>query len=494
MWLQNIVPFAPETVIVATLALLFVLDALLPKLRNSYMAMIVTVVGCAVAAGLALKVNAAQTTPYFSGLVINDGIATFFRLVFLFACAAGTYLAFGSKELDKDSRAEFSLLILCVTFGLSLMAIASHLLMVYIAIEIVSIVSFVMAGFNRLSLRSNEASFKYLVFGALSSGLMIYGFSLVYGATGSLHYSEISKYLVSHPGQLPIVLDIAFVLIYAGFAYKISAFPMHFWTPDVYEGAPTPVAAFFSVGPKAAGFAAILRFFTEVLCSRGADGTLQVIYEGPVLKGIALVAAMTMLVGNLSALGQTNVKRLLAYSSIAHVGYMLMGLVALTPGGYSAILFYIVAYCVMNLGAFWVVSVVSDLRGSSDLASFRGVGWTSPLLGICMAVFLFSLTGIPLFSGFIGKFLLFGSLIEKQGYLWLALFGVLNSVVSLYYYSQVLKAMWLDKPTTEEASKGLTVSWYHGVGIVGMAVPTVILGLFFAPLLRFVARSLAVFH
>ncbi|MFM8313602.1 MAG: NADH-quinone oxidoreductase subunit N, partial [Deltaproteobacteria bacterium] len=251
---------------------------------------------------------------------------------------------------------------------------------------------------------------------------------------------------------------------------------------------PTPVATFFSVGPKAAGFAAFLRMVLTVFAAKTAEGNWQMLPGISLTSAIAVISALTMVVGNLSAIGQTNVKRILAYSSIAHVGYMLMGLVTLDRSGLTAIIFYLIAYCAMNIGAFWVVGVVSNLRGREDLDAFRGMGWSMPVLGTCMGVFIFSLTGIPMFSGFIGKFLIFGSVIKSGGFLWLALLGVLNSVVSLYYYIKILKSMWLDKP---EIAESLTLSPYHAFGLVGLAIPTVVLGLYFTPILEFAERTLS---
>ena len=266
---------------------------------------------------------------------------------------------------------------------------------------------------------------------------------------------------------------------------------MHFWTPDVYEGSPTPVATFFSVGPKAAGFAALIRVLMDIFTVKVGAGQWAIITSRPLVGMLAFLSAATMLIGNLSALNQRSVKRMLAYSSIAHVGYLLMGLVTLSSAGLVAILFYLVVYCAMNLGAFWVVSVVADKTGSDDIESFSGMGWKMPVLGVCMGIFLFSLTGIPMFGGFVGKFLLFGAVLQAPGFLWLAIFGVLNSVVSLYYYMRVLKAMWLERPETSAATERLSL--YHAVGLVGLAIPTIILGLFFAPVLRFAEATLAAF-
>lgn len=489
--LQNLVLFSPEISTVAFLVILFLFDAFMPRTRTSYFPLVATVVGCLFGSWVTWRLGVVNTR-FFNGMVTSDGLSTFFRYFFYFSAAVSLYAAYGSKELEAKSRMEFTLLLLCITFGLSLMALASNLLMLYIAIETVSIISFVMAGFGRESLRSNEASFKYLVFGGLASGLMIYGFSLIYGYTGSLDYLQIGQFLRNPAeGQLPFLIVMAIVMVYAGLAYKISAFPMHFWTPDVYEGAPTPVATFFSVAPKAAGFAAFIRLLMEVFTFKTATGQ-WVSGTGPFLvPALAFLSAATMIVGNLSAIGQKSVKRMLAYSSIAHVGYLMMGLVTLTREGLAAVLFYLVIYCAMNIGAFWVVSIVSDYRGSDDLEAFSGIGWKMPVLGVTMAVFLFSLTGIPLFSGFIGKFLLFGAVMKTQGFLWLALLGVLNSVVSLYYYAKVLRAMWLERP--EAGSMPEKLPLYHSIGIVGLAVPTVVLGLFFAPVIRFALRSLEAF-
>lgn len=485
--LHNVMLLAPEVCITLFLCLLFIVDGLFPSLRSNRFPMILTVVACIASMILTAKVGKTPAA-FFGGMVVNDGFTTFFRYLFFFTAAVSSYVAFGSKEVEAKSRIEFSLLLLCVTVGMSLMASASNLLVLYMGIEMVSIISFVMAGFRRDNLRSNEASFKYLVFGGVASALMIYGFSLIYGLTGSLNYSQIGASLIAAQGNVGLITWLALVLIYSGLAYKISAFPMHFWAPDVYEGAPTPITAFFSVGPKAAGFAALLRILLTVVAVKTGDGNWKAVEGLSLTSIIAVISAATMIVGNLSALGQTNVKRILAYSSIAHVGYMLMGLVTLDRSGITAIIFYLIAYCAMNIGAFWVVGVVSNIRGREDLEAFRGIGWSMPVLGTCMAIFIFSLTGIPMFSGFIGKFLIFGSVIKSGGFLWLALLGVLNSVVSLYYYVKILKSMWLDKPATEES---LRLPFYHAVGLVGLAIPTIVLGLYFTPILEFAEKTLA---
>ena len=271
--------------------------------------------------------------------------------------------------------------------------------------------------------------------------------------------------------------------MFAGIGYKISAAPFHMWAPDVYEGAPTPVTAFLSVGPKAAGFAMLLRFFYDALGANEAASTLP----WPLLGG--LVAAATMTIGNFSALGQRNMKRLLAFSSIAHAGYMLMGFCVFSDLGMRAIVFYLTVYCAMNLGAFFVVQVVSEERGDEDISAFEGLQTRSPLLAIAMAVFLFSLTGLPPMAGFVGKLYLFASLLKVggSGYVALALVGILNSVVSLFYYARVLRAMFLTKGRTTAV---LPVRRVYGVVVGGLAASTVLLGLAWPPLYDLVDTGL----
>jgi len=487
--IKNLLLFGPEVTIVAFLVALFILDATFPKSRGSYLGFAIVLMASLCGIWITCQLGSQPETPFFSGMVIHDGFGRFFRYLFFVTVAAASWVAFQSKEVDSKSRTEFALLILCVLFGMNLMAISTHLLMLYLAIETVSIVSFAMAGFKREDLRSNEAALKYLVFGAFSSGIMLYGISLIYGLTGSMQYTEIATYLAANSAQTSVPLTVALLMIFSGFAYKISAFPFHFWTPDVYEGAPTPVVAFFSVAPKAAGFAALIRFIFEVLSVHGTAGNWQLLHP-PTLTILSGLAVATMVVGNFSALWQTNVKRIMAYSSIAHVGYMLMGLVTFSYTGLSAILFYLVVYAAMNLGAFWVISLVADCRGGEDLKDFGGTGWTMPVAGACMAVFLFSLTGLPFFSGFIGKFLLFGALVQTPGLLWLALIGVLNSVVSLYYYMQILRSMYFD---SSDNPVQVVATRAQIVGIVLLAIPTILFGLYFTPVIQFVERSLTGF-
>jgi NADH-quinone oxidoreductase subunit N len=290
---------------------------------------------------------------------------------------------------------------------------------------------------------------------------------------------------------VPEAVFVAVICMLAGFGYKISAAPFHMWTPDVYEGAPTPVTAFLSVGPKAAGFAILVRFFADALAARGSMGG-TVGTPWPIVGGVLAMATMT--VGNLSALGQNNVKRMLAYSSIAHAGYMLLGFCVFSDAGTAAILFYIATYCFMNLGAFLIVIAVAEQSdGDETIGAFRGLGTRAPVLAVCMAVFLFSLTGLPPFAGFVGKFYIFASLLRAGGswYWFVAIVGVLNSVVSLFYYARVLRAMYLT-PAVETTD--IDVRPMFGATTLVLTLPVIVLGVDWGPVYDFVTRSLAMVH
>jgi NADH-quinone oxidoreductase subunit N len=347
-----------------------------------------------------------------------------------------------------------------------------------------------LTGYLRRNRRSGEAALKYLIYGGVASGTMIYGMSWLYGAAGSLDYLQINAALVRGDVN-PLVVFVALVLIISGFGYKVASVPFHMWAPDVYQGAPIPVTAFLSVGSKAAGFAILMRLFYPGLSQavEGGDWRFLAGVDWPQL--MLVVCMVTMTLGNLAALSQTNVKRLLAYSSIAHAGYVLMGFVILNDDGLRAMLFYLVTYYLMNLGAFLVVMVVVNSTGREDVDGFRGLAWRGGAVpAVAMAVFLFSLAGIPPFAGFIGKFYLFAAVVKERFYL-LALVGLLNSLVSLYYYARVVRTMFLDMPQGDE---GAVILDAHNAFLLWfLAVPTLVLGLYWAPVFDLADRSVRFF-
>jgi len=414
-------------------------------------------------------------------LVVVDGLATFFRLVFIFTGLVTVLFAWTSEEImgpRRENKGEFYFLTVLMTLAMCVMAEARDLLMLFLSMEGVGLVSYVMAGYMRSSLRSTEASLKYVVFGAVSSAIMLYGLSLLYGMTGSLTFTGIRAGLLAG-GAHPFGLLVAAILILTGMSYKIAAVPFHYWAPDVYEGAPTPVSALFSVGPKAAGFALMIRFFYTVLAS-GNDpatgSTLIADFNWPLL--VAVMSAATMIYANLVALRQTNVKRLLAYSSISHVGYILMGFVLLTGQGLQAILFYLLIYTFMNLGAFFFVVAINNHLKSEELDDYVGLGFRAPWAAAMMVVFLSSLAGIPPFAGFIGKLYVFTAVMDRQWF-WLVIVAAVNSVIGLYYYYKVVKAMFLTRPAEGADTTPLKLHWLQYTVLGALAVPTLVLGVYF---------------
>src|SRR5512139_4131844 len=476
--------FLPEIAVTATILLLVAVHVASGR-RESYAPAILSLLGVGAAILLAGVVPAGAGKAVFEGMAAYDGFAVFFKVLTALATLVVVLMSMDSRELAGRSQAEYYIFLLSTLLGMFLLSSATDIVMVYLALELVSIPSYLLAGYLKGKERSTEAAMKYVVYGATASGVMIYGFSLLFGLSGSTQVSEIGRSLAAGKATLPMLL--AAVMVAVGFGHKIAAVPFHMWSPDVYEGAPTPATAFFSIGPKAAGFAVLVRFyFTVFAASEPGTGLwrLTSAVDWPFL--FAALSALTMTVGNLVAVKQSNVKRLLAYSSIAHAGYMLMGFVLLSSAGIEAILFYLVVYLFMNLGAFYVVVLVSNAtRGGEDISDFTGLGSRAPFAAVTLSIFLFSLTGIPPFSGFIGKVYLFAEVIHREVY-WLAVVAALNSVVSLYYYARIVRAMFLQEP--KDASV-IPVPAVSGAMLVLLAAPTLILGVYWEPVARFAHTS-----
>jgi NADH-quinone oxidoreductase subunit N len=426
----------------------------------------------------------------FRGAYSVDAFATYFKLAFLGAAIIVAVFSVPAIREWQSGKGEFFALLLSCTFGMMLMAGANDLLMMYLALEFVSITSYILAGFLRKNRKSAEASLKYIIYGAAASGFMIYGMSYLYGLTGTLHVREIGVQMaqLSQVSPQPTLTLITSVLIMAGFGYKIAAVPFHMWCPDVYEGSPTPVTAFFSVGPKAAGFAMLARFLHEVYGAQPGGSA----FEWKLV--IALLAVLTMAVGNFGALQQQNLKRLLAYSSIAHAGYLLVAFVAFSDAARSALLFYLVIYVIMNLGAFLGVLVLEQKYGIETVDGCRGIGWRSPQLGAVMTIFLFALTGLPPTAGFAGKFLVFSTVIEfgvnqSQGLsIALVVIALVFSVISLFYYMRIAAAMYLSKPADESASE-VSPGPIYGTLLWLLALGTVFFGVWWGPLQDITAKA-----
>ena len=437
--------FRPETALVLGLLLVVIVDSIGGAWRG--LATRLLTLGALFAAlgfSLGLQTAGAKGT-LFSGMLVIDPLSAAFKLVMI---AAGllTVLAFSfrnSRELHGLGQGELMALVLALVLSCLLLAASNDIVMLYLALEMVSITSYVMVAYLKGDRMSNEASLKYVLFGAASTGSMLFGFSLLYGLAGTTGLPGIQEYLASGvPDANRFAVYAVTLLVLAGFGFKIAAVPFHFWCPDVYQGAATPVTALLSVLPKAAGLAIALRFFYGTL-SVPETGAWDLTGSINWTALLMLVSVLTMTLGNVAALTQTNMKRLLAYSSIAHAGYLLMGVVALSENGARGLLVYLAAYVVMNLGAFLVVTLVHLHDGSFDLRDYPGLYRRAPLLTLAMAFFLLSLVGIPPFVGFLAKLYVFAAVIE-QGMGIYATIGALNAAIAAYYYFKILKVMTID--------------------------------------------------
>ena len=435
----------------------------------------------------------------FNAMYAVDPFAHFFKYFVLAVSAVIVFFSFRSKELEKEEAhyGEYYSLISATALGMFFMASASHLLMMYISIELVSISSYILAGYMKGTRRSSEASLKYVLFGGISSGLMLYGISLIYGLTGALDIYSIRNYLAD--GSLSVgtwsfgALIGAIILLLAGFGYKISAVPFHFWTPDVYEGAPITITAYLAVASKAAGFAMMIRFFFSAFFdAESVEGHFKALQGIDWNSIVAVISLLTMTIGNLIAVWQNNLKRLLAYSSIAHAGYMLMGVVVLSNIGLTAILTYFLVYAFMNLGAFYIVMTIADTTGSEDINDYKGLAQRTPFIAAVFSLFLISLTGLPPTAGFIGKFYLFAAVLDSPKFLWLAIAAIINSVISLYYYARIFRNMYL-REAEEGSTSVLPLKPVVLIWCLIFAIPTLLFGLYFQPIVGFAQNSIRMF-
>ena len=434
--------FLPELILVAALAAVILADLLTVSRPAAASRKILVAIALAGLVGAFLTSFAAPgDSSLFAGMVADDGLLAVFRPIFALASIGVLLFCLRSKELDGVRAGELVALLLTVTAALMWMAGSVNLVMIYLSLETVSVASYLMVGYLSSDRLSNEASLKYILFGAVSTGAMLFGLSLLYGMTGTLDLYAIRAALAGDAGGPALLLVL--VLVAAGIGFKIAAVPFHFWCPDVYTGAPTPVTALLSVGPKAAGFAVLVRFFYTGLAEPGAGDAFRAVGGVDWQTLVIVLSVVTMTLGNVAALLQTNLKRLLAYSSIAHAGTILMAAAVLSADGIQAIAAYLVIYLFMNLGAFFVVILAHRVTGGFELADYAGFWKRSPMLTLAMAVFMFSLMGIPPFAGFLAKYYVFAALIEA-GLGWLAVVGVLNAAVAAFYYVKVLRVMVVD--------------------------------------------------
>jgi NADH-quinone oxidoreductase subunit N len=448
----------PEIIVLSASILLILVDSLLRskgKWVLGYLILAAFVIALLYTVGL-WGINVVS----FSKMFTVDVLAIVMKAILLVAAIIVVIATLKTNHFI--SPGEFYSLISLSVFGAMVMASASDLILLFIALELTVVPCYVLAGIKRADVRSTEVALKYFLIGLLASAVMLYGMSLIFGLTGSTSFNDIADALKTE--RISPLLIIAILMIATGLGFKIAAVPFHFWLPDVYEGSPVACASFFAVGPKAGGFAAILRFFPVALAA-----------VEPGWVGIfAILAVISMTIGNTVALTQTHIRRLLGYSSIAHTGYLLIGLVVATSFAKNALVFYFIVYAAATLGAFLVVLAVTERGLGEALTNFAGLSRRSPYLAAAMAIFLFSLVGLPPLAGFMGKLYLFGSAVQAE-MIWLALVGVLNSVVSLGYYAAVIKQMYLTQPNDP---KQVPVSFPIGLSIFILLTIILLAGLY----------------
>jgi NADH-quinone oxidoreductase subunit N len=467
----------PTILLVAWACVLLLVDLFIPKGRKGWTALLAAV-GLAGTLGVTLA-QVGRELSAFGGMVMLDGFSSFLNVLFLASGIGAIAIAYGYLKRMGLERGEYYTLMLFSISGMLLMAQASDLIVTFLALELLSIPLYVLAAFARPRADSEEAGLKYFLLGAFTTGFVVYGITLVFGATGATALSGIAAAVAAGTFTKYLLL-IGAALILVGFSFKVAAVPFHMWTPDVYQGAPTSVTGFMAVGAKTAGFAALLRIFVTALPSLDVDLV-------PVLWGLA---ALTMVVGNMIAISQTNIKRLLAYSSIAHAGYILMAFVTfgnpkVAPDAVASALFYLVTYAITSFGAWAVVIALEKPEGKGlEINDFAGLGRKRPLLAAAMTIFMLSLTGMPPTLGLVGKFYLFRTAVEG-GFIGLAIIGVLTSLISAYYYLRVVVMMYMRAGTPEtEHESWLNLTW----GLTALAT----VALSFLPMALFAWASGAV--
>ncbi|MFH0772479.1 MAG: NADH-quinone oxidoreductase subunit N [Candidatus Omnitrophota bacterium] len=473
----------PETTLIAFALIILILGLFF---KNKNLLGIIALAAIFFSAAL-LRQSHVVVGPIFSGMLIGDSFSKFFKEISLLIAGIVILISMGYKKFtplenrasltgftDED-RGEYYFLLLATTASMMLAVSSNNLIMIYITLEAVSLISYLLVGFLKRDPLSSEGALKYFLFGALSTGIMLYGISFIYGIFGTTDLSSISILLISSDMNNSAALA-SLILILASLSFKCALFPFHMWAPDAYQGAPTPIAALISTGPKAIGFAVILRIFLKNFFPLFPNWTELVV----------VVSIITMTLGNVIAISQTDIKRMLGYSSIAQAGYILIGFAVGTSLGVESVLFYILAYALMNLGAFGCAALISNSINSDDIKDYAGMHKKDPVTAFIFTIFLLSLAGIPPLAGFFGKFLVFAAAIKSKFFL-LAIAGVVNSVISLYYYVKVIKYMYLEEPKTMVLEpKPMALQIAVVIALIGVLLA----GLFPFPFLNWINASL----
>ncbi|VAX30153.1 NADH-ubiquinone oxidoreductase chain N [hydrothermal vent metagenome] len=464
MNISTIGPLLPEIIMAASALLVLLVELVIHKKETVGLLTIVSV--AIVAYYIPQSFGKA-----FGGMFISDGYSVFFKFIFFINLILTVLLSMRYLVIEEANHGEYYALIMFSTLGMMIMASAGDLIVLYLGLELMALSTYVLAGFIRHDIRSNEAALKYFLLGAFSSALLLYGITMIYGLTGTTDISLIGAAVAEKGLNIPMFLAIIFLMV--AFGFKIALAPFHMWAPDVYEGAPTSITAFMSVGPKAAGFAAFGRVFLTGFGPLSADWT-----------GILIVLSiLTMAVGNIIAIQQSNIKRMLAYSSVAHAGYAVLGIIVGGIEGVAAMMNYLFIYGFMNIGAFAVVIMLRS-KGfqGEELEDYKGLARTHPLAAAMMLIFMFSLAGIPPTAGFIGKFYLFKAVIGA-GYIWLAVVAVIFSAISAYFYLRVVMYMYMLEPEGEAVTLSLSPSL--GLALLITTLAVIFIGIYPSPLLSF---------
>ena len=456
MQMPEIGPAMPEILMAVLAMAVLLLDLVIKRKASIALLSILT-------AGIVAYFVITSSGVTFSGMYIADSYSLFFKLIFLISLVLSVLISVQYIEVEKVNFGEYYSLMLFSTLGMMIMASAGDIVVLYLGLELMSLSLYVLAGFLRHDTRSNEASLKYFLLGAFASAFLLYAMSMMYGMTGTTNLKAIAQYIAANGIGHNSVTTLSMILFVVAFGFKIAAAPFHMWAPDVYEGSPTSITAFMSVGPKAAGFAALGRVFFM------AFGELHVDWAGIIIP----VAILTMAVGNILALSQTNIKRMLAYSSIAHAGYALIGVIAGGAEGMASMMNYLFIYAFMNIGAFAIVIMLrtEGFKGE-EISDYEGLAKSHPLASALMLIFMFSLTGIPPTAGFVGKFYLFMAAVNA-GYTWLALIAVVFSSISAYFYLRIVMNMYMREPREEVK---LSTSLASGLALTVTIVAVLLIG------------------
>lgn len=473
-YLANLARYVPELIICLTMAMTMGVEATYPNEDKSKPLMYWTAIIGLGAALIVLCLNIGEpSTAAFYNAVVIDPFSTFTKIIMVLGTLGAIWLSRSSDDIYHPVKPEFVMLALGVLVGGMLLASANNMLTLYLGIETLSILSYALASLRKNDERSSEAGLKYALYGGISAGLMLFGMSHMFGVLGTIQFAGITA-AIANLGQTEILVLIpSFLLFFAGIGYKIACVPFHMWSPDVYEGSPLPVTTFFSIVPKMAGIAVLIRISMSFF---GQEGVMQYTWLGL----MQVIAALTMTVGNVSAINQRSIKRMLAYSSIGHAGFMMLGAIVLDEVGVRAVLFYGLTYLFMTLVAFAITSFVQNKYGNDHFERFSGLVFRHPAMAVAMAITMFSLAGIPPFGGFVAKFNVLSAVINK-GYMTLAIVAAINSVISLYYYLKVVRLMVFKPQEDNDKIGGFT--FVNQAVIVAMVLPVIVLGVFWSKIM-----------